>query len=250
MGVRGFDPASPAERRGDRRQRAVVVTMLAALAFGAVGCGWITHETDARAPEPTLEGGMRTVPTVPPTTVLATDASGVGVDGAGAPTEPRDAGIPSSTVYVGDVPPDPDGGDELPPPETVPGQVPPACDRLAAGGVGELVGTAAGTPATAEPIGDGACRFAAGSVVAEVHFLSERAVNDDWFRRDGIEPAGDVGSDVVGIAAFEAPGSESSDGYTFALVSAREGAVVAVRGTDAARDLAVSVALATQQAIQ
>ena len=236
----------------DRRNRAIVAVMAAVLSVGTLGCSWITHDSDAQAPEPTLEGGMRTVPTVPPSTlpgddVEATDASGGAA--AGADTDDIDAGIPPTTVYVGDVAVDP-GVNSLPPPETVPGQVPEACVRLGAVGAAELVGTAAGSPAVTESIWDGACRITAGPIVAEVHFVSEKSVNDDWFRRDGIEPAGDVGSDVVGIAEFEAPGSDATDGYTFALVSAREGAIIAVRGTDAARDLAVGLARATQQAIQ
>ncbi len=233
----------------DRRNRIVVVAMLAALTVGAASCGWITHESDAEAPQPTLEGGMRTVPTVPPSTVAGSVAEGAS-GSEGAADQPVDAGIPPSTLYVGDVPPDPDGGNALPPPQTVPGQVPEACERLAPVAAADLVGAAAGTPAVAESIWDGACRYTAGSIVAEVHFVSEQSVNDDWFRREGIEPAGDVGSDVVGIAGFQAPGSDAGAGYTFALVSAREGAVIAVRGADDARSLAVALALATQQAIQ
>ena len=232
-----------------QRTRGLIVVMAAALSVGVAGCGWITHSSDAQAPEPTLVGGMRTVPTVPPTTLPGEAGDGGASGGEGAAGTDEVDGIPPSTVYVGDVAVDP-GVNSLPPPETVPGQVPEACVRLAPVGAADLVGMAAGTPAVTESIWDGACRIVAGPIVAEVHFVSEQAVNDDWFRRDGIEPAGDVGSDVVGIGEFVAPGSDVADGYTFALVSAREGAIIAVRGTDAARDLAVALALATQQAIQ
>ncbi len=78
--------------------------------------------------------------------------------------------------------------------------------------------------------------------MAEVHYLSEDVIGSDWFRRDGIEPVGDVGADAVGIAVFAAPGADSEAGYTIAVVSRREGAVIAVRGT--AEDRAVAVQLA------
>ena len=67
-------------------------------------------------------------------------------------------------------------------------------------------------------------------------------IESDWFRRDAIEPVGDVLADAVGIAVFVAPGSDSDAGYTIALVSRREGAVIAVRGTPDDRLVAVQLA--------
>jgi hypothetical protein len=78
--------------------------------------------------------------------------------------------------------------------------------------------------------------------VAEIHYLSEDVMGSDWFRRDDIEPVGDVGADAVGLAVFVVPGGASEAGYTIALVSRRQGAVVAVRG--AGEDRAVAVELA------
>ena len=81
-----------------------------------------------------------------------------------------------------------------------------------------------------------------------MHFIPEAAVLDDWYRREGIEPVGDVSGDAVGLGEFSAPGSDSSPGYTIALVSARQGVIIAVRGGAAPRDVAVDLALVAGQA--
>lgn len=80
-------------------------------------------------------------------------------------------------------------------------------------------------------------------MTAEVHYVAEAAVESDWFRREGIEPVGSVTSDAVGLAEFVPPGSSPSNGYTIALLSRRQGAVVAVRGAPDDRALAEQVAL-------
>lgn len=167
---------------------------------------------------------MRPVPTVP-----ATLASGeIVVD----PPSPIGS---VTTEVLGDPRPDPDRDTPLPPlPEAVPFD---ACVRLGEYQVGDEFGAA-----SVELIGDGACRFTAGSGVAEVHYVSEDVIESEWFRRDAIEPVGDVTADAVGLAEFVPPGSDPNDGYTIALVSRREGAVIAVRGTSDDRLVAVQLA--------
>jgi hypothetical protein len=91
-------------------------------------------------------------------------------------------------------------------------------------------------------VDDGACRFTAGSAVAEIHYVTEDVIESDWFRRDAIEPVGDVAADAVGLSEFLAPGSDAAAGFTIALVSRREGAVIAVRGTSDDRLVAVQLA--------
>ena len=199
---------------------------LAVVVAGAVlagGCSW--RDAD---PAP---GEMRPVPTVP-----ATLAPGEEI----AATAPNPTG-PVTTELVGDPRPDPDSDATLPPLPEIPAF--DACERLAEFGVAEQFGASTGgAPATAEAVGDQGCRFTSGTGVAEIHYLSEGTVDADWFRRDGIEPVGDVGADAVGLSVFDAPGADSGTGYTIALISRREGAVIAVRGT--AEDRAVAVQLA------
>ncbi len=188
------------------------------------GCSWSRLDESS-------SGEMRPVPTVPPT--LAP-----GEEVAVAPENPPES---VTTELVGDPRPDPDSDVNLPPlPEALPFD---ACIRLGEYQVAEQFGAAAGAGvASAELIDDGACRFTAGSGVAEIHYVSEDVIESDWFRRDAIEPVGDVAADAVGIAEFLAPGSDSGTGYTIALVSRREGAVIAVRGTSEDRLVAVQLA--------
>jgi len=149
---------------------------------------------------------------------------------------------------VGDPRPDPDIEVELPPlPDVADFD---ACVRLGDFQVAEQFAAATGVAgATAEPLDDRGCRFTAGSGVAEIHYLSEDVIAADWFRRDGIEPVGDVAADAVGIAAFVAPGSDSDSGYTIALVSRREGAVIAARGTPDDRLIAAQLANIVESSI-
>ena len=95
---------------------------------------------------------------------------------------------------------------------------------------------------TIDSIGDQGCRFGAGGATVEVHYVPEATIEGDWFLREGIEPVGSVTSDAVGLAGFVPPGSPPGDGYTIALISRRQGAVVAVQGTAADRELAEQVA--------
>jgi hypothetical protein len=231
--------------RVQRRNRTAVGVIVVMIMAGVVGCSWIGGDSQGEAPEPTLEGGMRTVPTVPTSASVDTPGAEVtnGAEEAAA-IDPADTGVPT-TVYVGDVA----GGDSetLPPPETIPGQTPQACVRLADYAAADLVGVAGGAPAATESIWDGACRMTAGAVVAEVHYVPEATVLDDWYRREGIEPVGEIGGDAVGLDGFLAPGSDPTDGFTIALVNARQGVVVAVSGSDVPRDLAVALATAAGQ---
>ena len=174
---------------------------------------------------------MRPVPTAPP-------ALAPGETFAVAPENPTGS---VTTEVVGDPRPDPDSDVTRPPlPEALPFD---ACVRLGEYQVAEQFGAATGSGvASVELIDDGACRFAAGTGVVEIHYVSEDIIESDWFRRDAIEPVGEVTADAVGIAEFLAPGSDSGAGYTVALVSRREGAVIAVRGTSDDRLVAVQLA--------
>ena len=210
-----------------RRRSARIGAQVAAgvVAFTVLaGCSWSRLDESS-------SGEMRPVPTIPPT--LAP-----GEEVAVAPENPSES-VPAEEV--GDPRPDPDSPAALPPlPEAPPFD---ACVRLGEYQVAEQFGAAADTGvATAELIDDGACRFTAGASVAEIHYVTEDVIESDWFGRDAIEPVGDVSADAVGIAEFLAPGSDSGTGYTIALVSRREGAVIAVRGTSDDRLVAVQLA--------
>ncbi len=188
------------------------------------GCSWSRLDESST-------GEMRPVPTVPPTLAPGEEVA----------VAPDNSTEPITTDVVGDPRPDPDNPATLPPlPESLPFD---ACARLGENQVTEQFGAASGGGvASAELIGDSACRFTAGSAVAEIHYVSEDVIESDWFRRDAIEPVGEVSSDAVGIAEFLAPGSDSGAGYTIAQVSRREGAVIAVRGTPEDRLVAVQLA--------
>jgi hypothetical protein len=198
------------------------------------GCSWSRLDDDSSSGDAPI-GEMRPVPTVP-----SSDAPSVPtVPGEAVAATPDAPTVPMTTEVVGDPRPDPDSGVTLPPLPDVP--IVAACTRLGELRAAEEFGTAT-APATTEALGELGCRFVSGSAVAEVHYLSEDTVESDWFRRNAIEPLGDVSGDAVGIAVFSAPGSDGAAGYTIALVSRREGAVIAVRGT--ADDRAVAVRLA------
>ena len=193
------------------------------------GCGWFRSDDVSSKSATTLADEMRPVPTVPIVGDTVVD----------------EAEAPPVTELVGDPQPDPDSRDTLPPLPDAP--VVNVCDRLDELATADAIGTAIGSPVDVEAIWDQACRFTARSggadVVAEVHYVPEAAVESDWFRRDAIEPVGAVTADAVGIAEFVPPGSDPADGYTIALISRRQGAVVAVRGTGDDRALAEQLAM-------
>ncbi len=211
------------QRRSASRVSGALLALAVSLGVAASGCSW--SRLDESAPT-TVADGMRPVPTVPGPTAPGQE---VALDPGTVTTE-----------LVGDPQPNPDSADTLPPLPDAP--VVNACKRLREYATAKQFGAAVGAEATAESIWDEACRFTAGAGVAEIHYVAEGAVESDWFKRDGIEPVGDVAADAVGIAMYAPPGSETGDGYTIALVSRREGAVVAVRGT--ADDRAIAGQLA------
>ncbi len=205
-------------------------------------------------------GEMRDVPTIPPPTVSGqseTESDGVIVAAptiapvpppAVDPDQPTESVAPPTTDLVGDPRPSPDA----PTPEPLPlpdgaTPAPEVCVLLADFEILDVVGSAAGAVATEERIDDRACRYTAGAVTVEVYFLATAAIRDDWSRRDGIEPVGEVGGDAVGFGSFVTPSGPSGSGYTIAITGGRNGVVVAVSGPDS-RLVAAQVAILAQQA--
>jgi hypothetical protein len=187
---------------------------------------------------------MRSVPTV---TVPGSPADGA-VEGAGegegegaAAVPDEGSGAPPTTALVGDPKPNIDSRATLPPLPDSPAVA--GCTRLAEVAAADAVTAGAGSTAVVDSIGDSACRYTAGGVVVEVHYVAETTVSSEWFRRDGIEPVGELGGDAVGVTSFAPPGSGAGDGFTIAMINRREGAIVAVRGASANRELAVELAL-------
>ena len=211
---------------------------LGVVLVAASGCGWFGGDGSVSS---TASDGMRPVPTVA-TTAIPGAASG----SAGAatttilPVTDEEALAPPVTELIGDPQPDPDSPVTLPPLPEQP--VIDACLRLSELATADTIGASVGEPVGVESISDDACRFTAGDVVAEVHYVSESTVESDWFERSGIQPVGAVTGDAVGVVEFVPPGSESANGYTIALVSRRHGAIIAVRGTADDRVLAEELA--------
>ena len=211
---------------------------LGVVLVAASGCGWFGGDASVSS---TASDGMRPVPTVA-TTAIPGAASG----SAGAatttilPVTDEEALAPPVTELIGDPQPDPDSPVTLPPLPEQPAI--DACLRLSELATADTIGASVGEPVGVESISDDACRFTAGDVVAEVHYVSESTVESDWFERSGIQPVGAVTGDAVGVVEFVPPGSESANGYTIALVSRRQGAIVAVRGTADDRVLAEELA--------
>lgn len=223
-----------------------VTSVLTVVACAAVlsNCSWsrLDDESAVAAPTTTVSDEMRSVPTVTvPGPVPSADAAGE----VAAAVPGQDPGAPPTTALVGDPKPNVDSRATLPPlPES---PVVDGCTRLAEVAAADAVTAGAGSPAVVDSIGDSACRFTAagvaGDVVVEVHYVAETTVSSEWFRREGIEPVGELGGDAVGVTSFAPPGSGSGEGFTIAMINRREGAIVAVRGAAANRDLAVELAL-------
>lgn len=202
-------------------------------------CSWNQLDEGAQVTTTTISDEMRSVPTVPGSAPSDQDPTLVASD--------PDSGVPPTTALIGDPKPNVDSQATLPP---LPGSSPvEGCARLADVAAADAVTAAAGATATAEKVDTSVCRFAAGGVVAEIHYVSETTVSPEWFGREGIEPVGEVGGDAVGLASYLAPGSASGDGYTIAMITRRQGAIIAVRGSAADRDLAVELALLVQATI-
>ena len=206
--------------------------VVAAIVVVAAGCSW--QRSDDADPQ-VASGEMRTVPTVtvaPSSPSGSDDVTGSAGDVTGPPPE----------EVVGDLPPDPDNPEPRPPlPD---GPTIDACTRLTDVAAADAVAATVGTAATSVALGVDACRLTAGAVVVEVHYVAEATVFDDWFAREGIDTVGEVGPDAVGLTMWVPPGGAPASGYTIAMVSRRQGAVVAVTGSTADRALAVQVALA------
>lgn len=169
-----------------------------------------------------VRGGMRPVPTV---------VDGEGMQGVVSGSVPSG---PPPTEVVGDPKPDPDSPVTLPDLPDAPAI--DVCAVLVERDAESLVSAGAGGASVRHEAfaGIDSCRLSAGSVVAEVQFVSEDVVNDDWYRREGIEPVGELGGEAVGIVGT---------GYTIAMISRRQGAVITVRGAADARSIAVALGL-------
>ena len=211
---------------------------LGVVLVAASGCGWFGGDGSVSS---TASDGMRPVPTV-----ATPDDSDSAPDPVGAttttilPVTDEEALAPPVTELIGDPQPDPDSPVTLPPLPEQP--VINVCDRLNELAIADTIGASVGERVEAESISDEACRFTVGDAVVEVHYVSESTVESDWFERSGIQPVGAVTGDAVGVAEFVPPGSDSASGYTIALVSRRQGAIVAVRGAGDDRSLAEELA--------
>lgn len=211
---------------------------LGVVLVAASGCGWFGSDGSVSS---TASDGMRPVPTV-----ATAEDSGAAPGPVAAPTTTilpvtdEEALAPPVTELIGDPQPDPDSPVTLPPLPEQP--VVSACDRSNELATVDTIAASVGERVEAESISDEACRFTAGDAVIEVHYVSESTVESDWFERSGIQPVGAVTGDAVGVVEFAPPGSESASGYTIALVSRRQGAIIAVRGTVDDRSLAEELA--------
>lgn len=208
----------------------------------------------------TVASETRTVPTVPPSTVPGQTQTGTTEPGVinAAPTivpeqpapadpdAPAASQAPPTTDLIGDPQPSPDTTAAPLPPTVVPRA--PACERLIDFGVDAVVVENAGSTPTVDDFAAGACRFEAGSIVAEIYFVPQATIRDDWYQRDGIEPVGEVSGEAVGISSFVPPAGSASNGYTIALVGGGEGVIVAVSGTADARFIAGQIAIFANQA--
>lgn len=219
-------------------RRRVGAGLLLALLVSASACSRV-RITQAEPAEPA--GSAESMEPVEPAITVADEMRTVPTVAEVSTTLPPLAeGESPQPEIVGDPQPDPDSPDTLPPlPET---PTVGACARLEGVGAADVIGNAIGRPVSIDSIDEEGCRFGAAGVTVEVHYVSEATIEGDWFLRDGIEPVGAVTSDAVGLSGFVPPGSSPADGYTIALLSRRQGAVVAVRGTSDDRALAEQVA--------
>lgn len=239
--------------------RTCAVLLAAAMLWS--GCSGSASSSDGSAAlvavSSTVALEPRPVPTVPPSTVAGqtgttvpgvVNASPTIVPEPASPDDPASSIAPPTTELVGDPQPIPATTKPPPPPTVVP--PPPACDRLAEFDVAGAVTSATGSAASAELASDDVCRYTAGPVVVEVYFVTQAAVRDDWFRRSGVEPVGEVSGDAVGLRSYQPPpgAGAAGAGYTIAALGGRDGVVVAVRGTDDGRFVAGQAAVFAIQA--
>jgi hypothetical protein len=257
-----------------RRMGAMTRTIgiAAVLAVVAASCSGGSDGDEAAQPDPAVtdvseaettsdtEPAMRDIPTIPPPTIEGQTESDGGVIVVAPtiapapppsvdPSEPAEPMPPPSTDLVGDPQPTPDSTNPAPPAPPEGALLPdPACDRLAPFDIEALITEQTGEATSGERVTPLFCRYASGSVVVEVHLVPVQVVRDDWYRREGIEPVGEVSGDAVGFSNFVTPSGDGGAGYTIATVGGSDGAIVAVSGTSDARLVASSVALFAQQA--
>lgn len=221
--------------------RTLGVAVVAVLGFTGAGCSWgddgVSATRSQQAGDGQVAAEMRPVPTTPSPDDTATDPIADDAEDLGPPV----------TEVLGDPQPDPDDPEQRPPLPPSPPVDP--CERAGDAGVVDAMVAATAVTVAPSTIGDRVCRFAGLRVIAEIHFVPEGDIEGDWFRREGIEPVGEVGGDVVGVDGFVPPGSTPADGYTIALVERREGVIVAVRGTGDDRLVAVELAVLVASSI-
>lgn len=191
-------------------------------------------------------GSSTTDPAAPTTVGPVVPTAG---GGEVSPTTSDGSQPPPTTALVGDPAPNPS---TTAPPQ--PSTIPPAedaCDRLDAAGVTDLVADivsdATGATPTVEPDGSDICRYRAAPTLVEIHFVAQATVIDDWFRREGVEPVGEVGGNAVGLPSFVPPGSDQGAGYTIAVVGDGRGTIVAVTGIADERGVAAEIAVFANQ---
>jgi hypothetical protein len=200
------------------------------------------------ADETTTPDVMRSVPTVPPSTAAIETRSTVVIAPPIDPNAPIVTVAVPTTDVVGDPQPAPNVTRPTAPVSDGDPPLPDACTRLLEFGIEQVVVERSGQVVQRELLSDGACRITSGDLVTEVAFISLDEFRNDWSRREGIEPVGDVSGEAVGLSSFQTPSGGSGAGYTIAVAGGDQGVVVSVTAPSDARVLAADVAVFAQQA--
>lgn len=71
--------------------------------------------------------------------------------------------------------------------------------------------------------------------LVDVWFVPITDLDDDWYRRPGIEPVAEAGGAAVGLDGFLGHDGSTGPGYTVATAGTGEGVIVSVGDTQDAR---------------